>query len=251
MSKQNSKETTCDNCTSAEAAYSFYFSMKNDAYSSQTGTFSFSLTTTDSGNFTVISVKKGTATYSSISNSTISLQTTTVTGTEDMNFTFSLGTVGARTQTDVEILVKKKGGDFPFKATYSAKATLTKGGSIALANAAVTANSVNVPESSGSSEDPEDDEDLSDNDNSTDSLLEGGGDHNEQGAIAAISVVLSLVGIAVIIALVFFYLKARKGSAHDNHEDQASELGNEDAQHKMKAEVKLEEVNISGGIRGP
>jgi len=257
LSKKASEYGTCSNCTSSEQELSFYFSLKNEGLSSSTGTFTFVLTTSEKANYTVTTVLAGSASYEG-SNSTIPLKSVSFTGAEDLNFSFSLGTVGRRTQTDVEIIIKQSGGSSPFKGSYSGKATLSKGTTLNLNSAAVTANSVNIPEaddnSGGDEEYTIDEEDESD-DNATSSLLEGGGDHDEEAAIAAIAVILAVVGVIIIALLVFCYFKMKKGKGehHTSENQEASVLGNQEGSLQIiKAQepaVKADDINLSGNIK--
>jgi hypothetical protein len=250
MTKQNSAATACNNCTDVQSAILFNFTLKNDALAKASGTFAFSFSTSDSGNYTVSSVKWGSASYETLKSSSLTLKDQKATG---LNFTFSLGTVAGRSLTRVEVVLNKAGGANSFTGSYSARAYLTKGSDLILSSASVSASSVTIPETGagGGGGDTNTTDSTDDSSNSTKySALEGGGDHNEEGAIAAISVILSVFGLAVAGALVYFYFKTKKGSPLE----EVSELGaspQDRPDEILRPGVNADQIHISGGIKNP
>jgi hypothetical protein len=247
MTKQNSRAVVCSNCTDVQSAILFNFTLRNDAVTKASGTFAFSFSTSDSGNYTVSSVNWGSASYEALKSSSLTLKGQTVTG---LNFTFSIGSVAGRSLTGLEIVVNKQGGADPFSGSYSARAYLTKGSDLVLSSASVAASSVMIPESGADDDGDTNDSPDDEGDTSTLSALEGGGDHNEEAAIAAISVILSVFGLAVAGVLAYFYFKAKKAIPHE----EVSELGASPQDRSIEVlgrGINADQVNISGGVKTP
>jgi hypothetical protein len=174
----------------------------------------------------------------------LTLHSQPVTEAKDLNFTFSVGSIGQRTQTEVEVVVRKEGGKDPSKGSYAAKAYLTSQSEIVIPSAAVAATSVMIPETAVSEDDTEDDPTEADSVDSSYSLLEGDGDSHEGGAVIAIAVILVVVALLTAAGLIYFYLKTSRTEKLRSLKSQ--EVLESSPPESEREVVKLDTVDVTG-----